>query len=193
MNINWRLIMKKYLIIAMAMVIISALAIGCTTSESDETPNDIQGTLTDTPMSEAPKAEMSQEPEMTEQPMAEESEEPMENEEMTVGKKTEAGYIDVTPEEAKKLIETVTGLVIIDVSPLYDSGHIPGAINFYVGDGSLDAAIPGLDMNVPYLVYCHSDSASISGARKLIEAGFETVYRLEGNFGAWLNAGYPVE
>lgn len=191
--------MKKYLMIIMAMVIISALAIGCTSNTADKTENDIQGTLNVTPMSDAPKDVMSPEPsmeaepEMTDQPMAEESEEPMENEEMMVGKKTEAGYIDVTPEEAKKLIETLTGLVIIDVSPLYDSGHIPGAINFYVGDGSLDAAISSLDMNVPYLVYCHSDSASISGAKKLIEAGFETVYRLEGNFGAWVNAGFPVE
>jgi rhodanese-related sulfurtransferase len=105
----------------------------------------------------------------------------------------EDGYIDVTAPEAKELIDTTPELVIIDVSPKYDEGHIPGAVNYYIGDGSLDDAIPNLDKNVPYLVYCHVDSASISGATKLVKAGFNPVYRLEGNFQAWIDAGYPVE
>ena len=103
------------------------------------------------------------------------------------------GYIDLTAEEAKELIDTTTDLVIIDVSPHYNEGHIPGAINYYIGDGSLDEAIPSLDKNVPYLIYCHVDSASILGATKLVQAGFDPVYRLEGNYQAWVDAGYPVE
>ena len=87
----------------------------------------------------------------------------------------------------------MSDLVIIDVSPHYDSGHLPGAINYYNGDGSLDEAIPGLDKDKTYLVYCHVDSVAISGAKKLIEAGFEKVYRLVGNYSAWVAAGYPVE
>jgi rhodanese-related sulfurtransferase len=50
-----------------------------------------------------------------------------------------------------------------------------------------------LDINKDYLVYCHTDSASILGARKLIDAGFNPVYRLEGNFRAWIDAGYYTE
>lgn len=102
-------------------------------------------------------------------------------------------YMDITVAEAKDLIDTTPELVILDVSNSYKNGHIPGAINYYVGDGSLDEAIPSLDQDVPYLVYCHVDSASISGAEKLIEAGFEKVYRLEGNYSAWVDAGYEVE
>ena len=105
----------------------------------------------------------------------------------------QTGYVDVSAAEAKDLIDNNTDLVIIDVSPNYDNGHIPGAINYYVGDGSLDDAIPTLDKNKKYLVYCHVDSASISGAQKLIDAGFTTVYRLEGNYQAWVDAGYPIE
>ena len=105
----------------------------------------------------------------------------------------EGGYIDVTAAEAKQLIDTKPDLIIIDVSPSYDNGHIPGAINYYIGDGSLDAAIPTLDKNKEYLVYCHVDSASIGGAQKLVDAGFTMVYRLEGNYQAWLDAGYPIE
>ena len=104
-----------------------------------------------------------------------------------------SSYIDVTAEEAKDLIDTKQDLIIIDVSPNYDNGHIPGAVNYYVGDGSLDNAIPNLDKDKEYLVYCHVDSASISGAQKLIDAGFKTVYRLEGNYQAWIDAGYPTE
>ncbi|MDP3386671.1 MAG: rhodanese-like domain-containing protein [Eubacteriales bacterium] len=102
-------------------------------------------------------------------------------------------YVDLSPKEAKELIDRTPDLVIIDVSPKYDEGHIPGAINYYLGDGSLDAAIPTLDKTKTYLVYCHVDSVSIAGASKLIEAGFENVYRLEGNYSAWVEAGYPVE
>ncbi len=102
-------------------------------------------------------------------------------------------YTDVSPEEAKNLIDENADLIIIDVSPNYDDDHLPGAINYYVGDGSLDEAIPSLDKSKPYLVYCHVDSAAISGAEALIDAGFETVYRLEGNYDGWVDAGYPVE
>jgi rhodanese-related sulfurtransferase len=102
-------------------------------------------------------------------------------------------YIDLSPEEAKELIDNTPDIVIIDVSPFYVQGHIPGSINYYLGDGSLDDAIPSLDKSKVYLVYCHVDSVSIAGANKLIDAGFETVYRLEGNYSAWVEAGYPVD
>jgi rhodanese-related sulfurtransferase len=105
----------------------------------------------------------------------------------------DGGYIDVSAAEAKDLIDNNADLVIIDVSPAYDDGHIPGAINYYVGDGSLDAAIPSLDISKEYLVYCHVDSAAISGSQKLVDAGFSPVYRLEGNYQAWVDAGYDIE
>lgn len=76
---------------------------------------------------------------------------------------------------------------------LLNEGHIPGAVNYPVGNGSLDQAIPTLNKNNTYLVYCHFDSASISGAQKLVDAGFTKVYRLQGNYQAWVDAGYPTE
>ena len=54
-------------------------------------------------------------------------------------------------------------------------------------------AIPVLDKEGEYLVYCHSDSASILGAQKLIDVGFKNVYRLKGNFSAWVDSGYQIE
>ena len=120
-----------------------------------------------------------QEPEMQEQETAEPEE-------------TAAAYMDVSPAEAKALID-LTGIIVIDVSPHYDSGHLPGAVHYYIGDGSLESAIPTLDPEADYLVYCHVDSVAIRGAQMLIDAGFRNVYRLEGNYGGWVAAGYPVE
>lgn len=102
-------------------------------------------------------------------------------------------YIDVTPAEAQQLMADNPDLIIIDVSPHYAEGHLPGAVSYYLGDGSLDRAIPTLDKTATYLVYCHVDSVSIAGAQQLIDAGFESVYRLQGNYAAWVDAGYPVE
>jgi len=100
------------------------------------------------------------------------------------------GYTDLTPAEAKKLIEREINLVIVDVSPYYANGHLPGAVSIPLA--TLDAKIPTLDKTKPYLVYCHGDAPSISGAQKLVDAGFTRVYRLAGNYAAWVAAGYPV-
>ena len=114
------------------------------------------------------------------------------NNNLTQEEKT-TGYIDVSPEKAKDLIENNQNLVVIDVSPHYDEGHLPNAVHYYLGDGSLDKAIPNLDKDKDYLVYCHVDSVAIAGAEKLAQAGFDPVYRLEGNYPAWVAAGYPIE
>ena len=101
-------------------------------------------------------------------------------------------YENVTPTEAQKLIEENGDLLIVDVSPKYDEGHLLNSVNYYVGDGSLDEAVFSLNKERTYLVYCHIDSAAIAGAEKLIEAGMENVYRLEGNYSGWVEAGYSV-
>ncbi|MDP8268962.1 MAG: rhodanese-like domain-containing protein [Candidatus Tenebribacter davisii] len=102
-------------------------------------------------------------------------------------------YMDITAMELNQMMMDDPDLIVIDVSPMFEQGHIPGAVNYYVGDGSLDDAIPMLDPMANYAVYCHTDTASMLGANKLIDAGFIHVYRLEGNYAAWVNAGYPVE
>ena len=102
-------------------------------------------------------------------------------------------YTELTPEQAKLLMDTTPDLVVVDVSPSYAQGHLPGAVNYYGGDGTLVDALPTLDKSVPYLVYCHSESASRAGAQAFVDAGFSMVYRLLGEYAAWVDAGYPVE
>ena len=42
-------------------------------------------------------------------------------------------------------------------------------------------------------MYYHADGPSISAANKLVNLGFTMVYRLEGKYQAWIDAGYPIE
>jgi adenylyltransferase/sulfurtransferase len=175
---------KRFFIFFFVMVLIVSLSafsiVTCSTDASEEVIMTDETTAKGETM-----AEQSTESEAT-------NEEKMVDNEM-VEDEAATGYMDVTPEEAKKLIDENPELIIIDVSPNYDEGHIPGAINYYMGDGSLDSAIPDLDPEADYLVYCHVDSVSIAGAQALVDAGFQNVYRLAGNYSAWVDAGYPVE
>jgi PPM family protein phosphatase len=101
-------------------------------------------------------------------------------------------FIDLNAEDAKEKIDNTPGIIIIDVSQEY-SEYIPGAVNYPIGDSSLNDAIPGFDPNWVFLVYGRSDEESERGAQKLVDAGFKDVYRLEGNFKAWKDAGYQFE
>jgi rhodanese-related sulfurtransferase len=103
------------------------------------------------------------------------------------------GYTDVSAMEARALIDENEDLVIIDVSPYFDDGHVPGALNYPISSGAFDEILPSLDSEDMYLIYCHGDSPSISASEKLVDAGFEMVYRLEGNYQAWVDAGYDIE
>lgn len=100
-------------------------------------------------------------------------------------------YMDVTTEQAFDILEMNHSVFVIDVSPMYDEGHIPGAISAPLAE--LDSLVQYWDHQAPHLVYCHIDQASIQGAQILVDAGFDTVYRLKDNFGAWIEAGYPVD
>jgi rhodanese-related sulfurtransferase len=98
----------------------------------------------------------------------------------------------LTPQEAKELLDKTTDVVIIDLSPRhYDEGHLPGAVN--LPTSAIPAAVSGWDKNSTYIVYSHWTGAPLTGAALLKEAGFPNVYALKGNFGAWVDSGYPVE
>jgi rhodanese-related sulfurtransferase len=104
-------------------------------------------------------------------------------------------YMDIPPSEAYSMYQNGTFDLIIDVVGLgiYNSGHLPGAVNYVWADGTLNEMIPTLDENLTYLVYCHTDPPSTASAQALVNAGIMNTYRLEGNYRAWVNEGYPTE
>ena len=100
-------------------------------------------------------------------------------------------YMEVAPDLASRMIDLNPELVVVDVSPLYADGHLPGAVHVPLRD--LDSLAGGWDAAVPYLVYCHSRQASVEGAQSLVDMGFGLVYRLQGEYSGWVEAGYAVE
>ncbi len=104
-----------------------------------------------------------------------------------------AEYMNIDAVGAAELIEMNPQIIIVDVSPAYAQGHIPGAVHYPIGDGSFDAAYSEWNPHEFYLIYCHADSPSIQAAQTLADVGFTEVYRLEGNYQAWVNAGFEIE
>lgn len=177
--------MKKKILIMLVGVLAVGVLAGCNGQQDQKEV--MEKDVVKNEMNKEMNTEMKKEDNMA---MMEDKTGKMEKEEseMKMGK-----YMDISVEKAKMMIDQNSDLIVIDVSPKYAEGHLPGAVNYYVGDGSLDKAIPSLDKEATYLVYCHVDSASILGSQKLVDAGFENVYRLEGNYSAWTDAGYMTE
>lgn len=92
-------------------------------------------------------------------------------------------FTDVSPDEAKNLIANNNKLVIVDVSGKYIEGHLPGAINWPIGQ--LESKLKELDKTRAYLVYGREEAYSQAAASRLSESGIEDVYRLEGGMEAW--------
>jgi rhodanese-related sulfurtransferase len=107
----------------------------------------------------------------------------------------EVSFIDIDALETKSKMDAGDFEAIFDVSPVFNSAHLPGATNANAGGGgtALSELIDGMDNTKTYLVYCHSDGPAMAGAQLMEDAGFENVYRLEGNYSAWVDAGFAVE
>lgn len=91
-------------------------------------------------------------------------------------------YRQISQEEAKKMMETDDGHVIVDVrrQDEYDAGHIPGAIlipNESIGDTQPEE-LP--DLNQIILIYCRSGNRSKQAAQKLFDMGYTNIYEFGG-------------
>ena len=78
---------------------------------------------------------------------------------------------------------------IIDVSSDYNNGHIVNAVNYPID--SFETSVVGLDKTEIYLIYSRNDE-SRTAVKIMADNGFQNVYRLQGNYGAWVDAGFPV-
>ena len=105
--------------------------------------------------------------------------------------KQEAVYMNITAEEAKHIMDTEEGYIILDVRAQdeYDAGHIPGAIvipNTEI-EARAEAELP--DKNQQILVYCRSGRRSKLAADALLELGYTNIKE----FGGILDWPYEVE
>lgn len=100
----------------------------------------------------------------------------------TTQNKQEAAYMNITPEEAKQLMDTRQDYVILDVRTQqeYEEKHIPGAIlipDSEIGERA-EQALP--DKNQLILVYCRSGRRSKLASEKLVQLGYTNIREFGG-------------
>ena len=91
-------------------------------------------------------------------------------------------YLNISPEEAKVLMDTLENYVILDVRTQeeFDAGYIPGAIlipNTEIADRA-EQELPDKDQLL--LVYCRSGNRSKQASLILVELGYTNIREFGG-------------
>ena len=91
-------------------------------------------------------------------------------------------YTQISAEEAKRIMDTETGYVIVDArtDSEYAEGHIPGAV--LIPEYEVAAKAEGIIKNkdTKILVYCRSGRRSKIAAEELVKLGYTNVYEFGG-------------
>ena len=109
----------------------------------------------------------------------------------TKEKDREAVYMNITAEEAKAIMDSEEGYIILDVRTQeeYDEGHIPGAIlipNTEI-EARAEESLPDKEQLI--LVYCRSGRRSKMATEILAELGYTNIRE----FGGIIDWPYEVE
>ncbi len=106
-------------------------------------------------------------------------------------KDQEAVYQNITAEEAKAIMDTASGYIILDVREQaeYNESHIPGAMLLPLGEVEERAEGVLTDKNQLLLVYCRSGRRSKMAAEILVKLGYTNIME----FGGILDWPYEVE
>ena len=103
----------------------------------------------------------------------------------------EAVYVNITAGEAKEIMDSQEGYVILDVRTReeYDQGHIPGAV--LIPNTEIEAQAEEIlaDKDQLILVYCRSGNRSKKAAEILVELGYTNIKE----FGGITDWPYEVE
>ena len=103
----------------------------------------------------------------------------------------EGVHVNITAEEAKEIMDSQEGYIILDVRTQeeYDQGHIPGAI--LIPDTEIEARaeqeLPDKDQLL--LVYCRSGRRSKLASEALVKLGYTNIRE----FGGIIDWPYEVE
>ena len=94
----------------------------------------------------------------------------------------EAAYMNITAEEAKQIMDSEDGYIILDARTQeeYDQGHIPGAIVISHEEIAEKAEDVLTDKDQLILVYCRSGRRSKIAAEALVELGYTNIKEFGG-------------
>ena len=103
----------------------------------------------------------------------------------------EAVYVNITAEEAKQIMDSEEGYIILDVRTQeeYDQGHIPGAILIPDTEVEVTAEDVLTDKDQLILVYCRSGRRSKLASEILVELGYTNIKE----FGGIIDWPYEIE
>lgn len=95
---------------------------------------------------------------------------------------TKGEYMQITQEEAKNIMDTQTGYVILDVrtDEEYATGHIPGAILIPDYEIGKRAESELTDKSQLILVYCRSGRRSKNASAELASLGYTNIKEFGG-------------
>ena len=93
-----------------------------------------------------------------------------------------AVYVNITAEEAKQIMDSEEGYIILDVRTQeeYDQGHIPGATQISHEEIAEKAEEVLTDKEQLILVYCRSGRRSKIAAEALAELGYTNIKEFGG-------------
>ena len=105
--------------------------------------------------------------------------------------KQEAVYVNITAQQAKEIMDTQKGYVILDTRTQeeYDESHIPGAILIPHNEILEKAESILTDKNQLLLVYCRSGRRSKLASEDLVKLGYTNIKE----FGGIIDWPYEVE
>jgi rhodanese-related sulfurtransferase len=89
---------------------------------------------------------------------------------------------------------TEAGIITLDVRTPgeFNEGHIEGAQLIDFQSGNFENEIATLDKSKTYAVYCRSGNRSGQAVKVMSDAGFTSVYNLNGGVIDWAGAGLPL-
>lgn len=103
------------------------------------------------------------------------------------------GYKSLRPGELSALVNREDALVV-DLSPIndYQQGHIAGSKSVQPSQFDPENKLLAKARALPVVVVCRTGVSANGAARRLVKAGFERVYVLEGGIQAWRQADLPL-
>ena len=103
----------------------------------------------------------------------------------------EAAYMNITAEEARQIMDSEEGYIILDARTQeeYNQGHIPGAIVISHEEIAEKAEEVLTDRDQLIFVYCRSGRRSKIAAEALVELGYTNIKE----FGGIIDWPYEVE
>ena len=103
------------------------------------------------------------------------------------------GVRRVGPAQLTGLINRDNALVV-DLRPIadFDKGHIAGSKNVQMSQFDPENKQLAPAKSLPVVVVCKTGMSAGAAAKRLVKAGFEKVYVLDGGVEGWRGAGLPL-